>query len=65
MIPYKIFPMFKLVGPLHTNMYGIMFALGVMVASLLAARESKKKGIQKEIIWDLVFYLLIGFVSHT
>ena len=61
MIPYKIFPMFEL-GPLHINMYGIMFALGVLVASLLAAREAKKRNISKEVIWDLVFYLLVGII---
>lgn len=59
MIPYKVFPMFEL-GPLHMNMYGIMFALGILVASLLAVREAKKRNIGKEVIWDLVFYLLVG-----
>lgn len=61
MIPYKIFPMLE-IGPLHINMYGIMFALGVLVASLLAAREAKKRDIKKEIILDLVFYLLVGII---
>ncbi|MEK6858244.1 MAG: prolipoprotein diacylglyceryl transferase [Nanoarchaeota archaeon] len=61
MLPYKIFPMFEL-GPLHINMYGIMFALGVLVASLLAVREAKKRNIDKEIIWDLVFYLIMGII---
>ena len=61
MIPYKVFPMFEL-GPLHINMYGIMFALGVLVASLLAVRVAKKRDIGEEIIWDLVFYLLIGII---
>jgi len=53
--------MFEL-GPLHINMYGIMFALGILVASLLAAREAKKRNIDKEVIWDLVFYLLVGII---
>ncbi|MFA5796429.1 MAG: prolipoprotein diacylglyceryl transferase [Candidatus Woesearchaeota archaeon] len=61
MIPYKIFPPFEL-GPLHINMYGIMFALGILVASLLAIREAKKRGIKKEVIEDLVLYLLIGII---
>ncbi len=61
MIPYTVFPMFEL-GPLHINMYGIMFALGILVASLLAVREAKKKKIQSKVIWDLVFYLLIGII---
>lgn len=53
--------MFEL-GPLHINMYGIMFALGILAASLLAAGEAKKRNIDKEIIWDLVFYLLVGII---
>lgn len=61
MIPYKIFPMFHL-GPVHINMYGIMFALGVLVASLLAVREAKKKQIDPKIIWDLILYLLLGII---
>ncbi len=59
MIPYKVFPMFRL-GPLHINMYGIMFALGFLAAIFLAVREAKKRNINKEIIYDLAFYLLIG-----
>ena len=61
MIPYKIFPMFRL-GPLHINMYGIMFALGVLVATFLAIKEAEKRNIKKEVIYDLVFYLLIGMI---
>lgn len=61
MIPYKVFPMFEL-GPLHINMYGIMFALGVLTATLLAAREAEKKNIEKDVIWDLAFYMLIGII---
>lgn len=53
--------MFRL-GPLHINMYGIMFALGILVASLLAIREAKKREINKEVILDLVFYSLLGII---
>jgi len=61
MIPYKVFPMLEL-GPLHINMYGIMFALGVLAASLLALKEAKKRSINENTIWDLVFYLLLGII---
>lgn len=53
--------MFEL-GPLHFNMYGIMFALGFLVASFLAVQEAKKRSIKKEVIYDLAFYLLIGAI---
>ncbi len=61
MIPYKIFPMFHL-GPLHVNMYGIMFALSVLVASLLAVKRAEKKGINKNVIWDMVLYILVSVI---
>ncbi len=61
MLPYKVLPMFHL-GPLHFNMYGILFATGVLIASLLAVREAKKRGIDPEKIWDLILYLLIGII---
>lgn len=61
MIPYKIIPPFEL-GPIHINMYGIMFVLGILVATLLAKNEAKKKNINPETIWDLTVYLLIGII---
>ncbi len=61
MIPYYTLPPLQ-IGPLHLNAYGFMFALGVLIASLLAAREARKRNLDEEIIWDLVFYLLIGII---
>ena len=61
MIPYKVFPMFS-VGPWHINLYGIMFALGFIVATILAVKEGKKQGVDKEIIYALVSYLLVGVI---
>jgi len=61
MIPYKVLPMFHF-GPLHVNMYGIMFAAGVIVAMLLAVREAKKRNIKPETIWDISLYLFAGML---
>lgn len=61
MIPYKVFPMFKL-GPLHFNMYGVMFALGFLIATWMAMREAKKRGIKKEIVENLVLYILLSSI---
>ena len=61
MIPYKIFPMIKL-GPLHINMYGIMFALGFLIFYLFATREAKKRNIDPKIIEDLTIYLGVGMI---
>jgi prolipoprotein diacylglyceryltransferase len=41
MIPYKEVPMFMF-GPLRFNMYGIMFAVGLMIAHFIATKEGKK-----------------------
>ncbi len=59
MLPYKIIPMFK-IGPLHVNMYGIMFAAGYLTAIMIAARAAKKRGIESDIIFDIAFYALLG-----
>lgn len=49
-------------GPLHINMYGIMFALGILAATFLAAQEAKRRDIDKDIIYELVIYLIIGLI---
>ena len=61
MIPYKVVPMFEL-GPLHINMYGIMFALGFLIAAWLAVKEAKKKGVDEEAVESIVLYILIGSI---
>ena len=61
MISYKVYPMFK-VGPLKFNLYGIMFALGFLVANFLAVREAVKQGIDKEIVKNLSLTIFIGAI---
>jgi len=61
MIPYTVVPMFTL-GPLTFNMYGVMFALGFLVATWLAVKDAQKRGIKKDVIENLVFYILIGTI---
>lgn len=61
MIPYTVFPMLKL-GPLHFNMYGVMFALGALIVIFLAAREAERRGIDKKSIENLSFYMLLGVI---
>ncbi len=53
--------MFRL-GPIRFNLYGVMFALGVLAATFLAVREAAKKGIAKDVIYDLTFVTLIGAI---
>jgi phosphatidylglycerol:prolipoprotein diacylglycerol transferase len=44
----------------HIYFYGIMIMLGVVTASLLARAEAKRRGLDPEIIWDMLFWLVIA-----
>jgi phosphatidylglycerol:prolipoprotein diacylglycerol transferase len=44
----------------HIYFYGIMIMLGVVTASLLARAEAKRRGLDLEIIWDMLFWLVIA-----
>jgi phosphatidylglycerol:prolipoprotein diacylglycerol transferase len=44
----------------HIYFYGIMIMLGVVAASLLARAEAKRRGLDPEIIWDMLFWLVIA-----
>ncbi len=48
------------IGPLEVRFYGIILMLGAVAGAWLATRESKRRGHDPEIIWDLLTYLLIG-----
>ena len=61
MISYQVFDAFYL-GPLSINFYGIFFALGIIVAIILAKREAKKRNISFDIIEELSIYLIFGII---
>jgi phosphatidylglycerol:prolipoprotein diacylglycerol transferase len=42
--------------------YGIILMLGAVAGAWLAAREAKRRGIDPEIVWDMLIYLIIGGV---
>lgn len=44
----------------HIYFYGIMIMLGVVAGSLLASAESKRRGLDPEIIWDMLLWLVIA-----
>ena len=39
----------------HIYFYGILITLGVVVATLLASAQAKRRGQDPEIIWDMLF----------
>ena len=61
MIPYRVFPMFK-IGPLRFNLYGLMFATGIGVAAYLAGKAAEKLGIKRDTINDLTFRIIISAI---
>jgi len=55
-----MFPTILTIGKVSLHSYGLMVALGGMVAFFLARAEAKRKNIDPEKISDLVFYLIIA-----
>ncbi|HKI55022.1 MAG TPA: prolipoprotein diacylglyceryl transferase [Anaerolineales bacterium] len=48
------------IGPIPVRFYGIILMLGAVAGTFLAQRESKRRGYDPEIVWDLFMYLLVG-----
>lgn len=46
-------------GPINLHWYGLFVALGILAALLVALKISKYFKINKEVVWDLGFYLII------
>jgi phosphatidylglycerol:prolipoprotein diacylglycerol transferase len=44
----------------HIYFYGIIITLGVVAATLLASAEAKRRGQNPEIIWDMLFWVVIA-----
>jgi phosphatidylglycerol:prolipoprotein diacylglycerol transferase len=47
------------IGPIKIYFYGIIIMLGVLAAVWVAVKESKRRGLDSEYIWDMVPWLLI------
>jgi phosphatidylglycerol:prolipoprotein diacylglycerol transferase len=44
----------------HIYFYGIIIMLGVIAAALLGTVEAKRRKLDPEIIWDMLFWLVLG-----
>lgn len=55
-----MFPILFTLGPFPVHSYGFMLALAVLVSSWLFARAAAAKGISSEIIYDLVFWVVLA-----
>ena len=49
-------------GPLYIRFYGIILMLGAVAGGWLATLELKRRGLDPEMVWDLLVYLIIGGV---
>jgi phosphatidylglycerol---prolipoprotein diacylglyceryl transferase len=49
-------------GPLYIRFYGIILMLGAVAGGWLATVEVKRRGLDTEMVWDLLVYLIIGGV---
>jgi phosphatidylglycerol---prolipoprotein diacylglyceryl transferase len=49
-------------GPLYIRFYGIIIMLGVLAAGWLASREAKRRGLDPEVVWDGIIWVIIGGV---
>src|SRR4030042_2153418 len=45
--------------PLKIDFYGIIIMLGVLAAVQVSVKEAKRKGLDSEIVWDMIPWLLI------
>jgi phosphatidylglycerol:prolipoprotein diacylglycerol transferase len=50
------------VGPLFIRFYGIILMIGALAGGWLATREARRRGIDPEIVWDLLIWLIVGGV---
>ncbi|MEI6437866.1 MAG: prolipoprotein diacylglyceryl transferase [Candidatus Omnitrophota bacterium] len=54
-----MFPVICHIGPIPVYSYGLMLALAVAVSSQLLARDARKIGILPDVIYDLVFWVVV------
>jgi phosphatidylglycerol:prolipoprotein diacylglycerol transferase len=48
------------IGPIYVRFYGIIIALGAMAGSWLAVQGARRRGQDPELVWDGLFWVLIG-----
>jgi phosphatidylglycerol:prolipoprotein diacylglycerol transferase len=48
------------VGPVYIYYYGVIIMIGALAALWLAIKEAKHRGLDSEVVWDIVPWLLIA-----
>ena len=60
-----MYPVLLEIGPLTLHMYGLMIAVGFLVALYLMQREAKKVGVDPNVISEVGFWALLVGVAGT
>lgn len=55
-------PTLFMIGPIPVRGYGLMLAIGFLIATYVAGRRAEKRGIPSQMIFDLCLCILIGAV---
>ena len=48
------------IGPLTIRFYGIIIMLGVVAAGWLSTKEAKRRGLDADLVWDGIIWVIIG-----
>jgi phosphatidylglycerol---prolipoprotein diacylglyceryl transferase len=48
------------IGPVYIRFYGIILMLGALAGAFLADREARRRGLNSELVWDALIWVLIG-----
>jgi phosphatidylglycerol:prolipoprotein diacylglycerol transferase len=48
------------IGPLYVRYYGIILMLGALAGAWLASREARRRGLNGDLVWDALIWVLIG-----
>ncbi len=61
MIPYIALHSFP-IGPITIQVWGLFVALGILLGTVTAAWFAKRRGMDKETVWDSALWLVVGGV---
>jgi prolipoprotein diacylglyceryl transferase len=63
-IPSPSSPFIVEVGPLHLRWYGVLLALGVLLAAIIARRELRRRGIDPELTYPIALWVVpLGLIG--
>lgn len=57
-----MFPVVFQLGPISIYSYGLMFAVAVIVCTLLMATDGRRLGMAEDFVYDLMFWLILSGV---